>query len=32
MESFLRYLSSKEGEKILRIYGYLPIGNAQAKP
>jgi phosphate transport system substrate-binding protein len=32
MESFLRYLSSKEGEKILKMYGHIPIGNAQAKP
>lgn len=32
MESFLRYISSKEGEKILKMNGHLPIGNAQAKP
>ena len=32
VESFLRYISSKEGEKILKMNGHIPIGNAQAKP
>jgi len=29
---FIQYIASKEGEKILRRNGHLPIGNAQAKP
>ena len=32
VRNFIDYIHSKEGEKILRMNGHIPIGNAQGKP